>query len=190
MRLIPLTPPAMSLEIRPLGVAELDAELPQFITLLQDAVQTSPGLGFHPPLGDVVARAYWRSVRCEIEAGGRLLLAAYRDGRLVGSGQLQWASWSSGRHRAELQKLFVDSTLRNGGVGAALMRALHEAALRHQRSLIILNTRHGAPAVRFYKRLGYREVGVIPGFARDRDGEPLGTLILYQDLADAAATVP
>jgi ribosomal protein S18 acetylase RimI-like enzyme len=176
----------MPLEIRSLCASDLDAELPRLVALLQDAVHTGSGLGFQAPLGEREASAYWRSVRPELEAGTRLLLAAYRGGHLVGAGQLQWAAWSAGQHRAELQKLVVDSALRGGGVGAALVAALHEAALQQQRSLIVLNTRHGSPAVRFYKRLGYREAGVIPGFARARDGTSHATLFLYQDLADAA----
>jgi len=178
---------AMPLEIRSLCAADLDIELPRFVALLQDAVRTGAGMGFQSPLTDDEARAYWRAVRPELEAGARLLLAAYRGDHLVGSGQLEWASWSGGRHRAELQKLFVDSTQRGDGIGAALMLALHDAAREHRRSLIVLNTRVGQPATLFYKRLGYREAGVIPDFVRERNGESHGTLILYRDLAEATA---
>jgi GNAT superfamily N-acetyltransferase len=176
----------MPLEIRSLRATELDAELPRFVALLQDAVRSGSGMGFQSPLADDEARAYWRTVRSKLEAGARLLLAAYRGGRLVGSGQLEWASWSGGQHRAELQKLFVDSTQRGAGIGAALMVALHDAALRQRRSLIVLNTRVGQPATLFYKRLGYREAGVIPGYVRERNGEAHGTLILYRDLTERA----
>jgi GNAT superfamily N-acetyltransferase len=177
----------MPLEIRYLRAAELDAELPNLVALLQDAVRTGAGMGFQSPLGDDEARAYWHTVRVELDGGARLLLAAYDGGRLVGCGQLQWARWSGGQHRAELQKLFVDSAQRGAGIGAALMLALHDAAWRHRRSLIVLNTRVGQPATQFYKRHGYREAGVIPGYVRERDGEAHGTLILYRDLTEVAA---
>ena len=177
----------MPIEIRSLCAADLETELPRLVALLQDAVRAGSGMGFQAPLGDDEALAYWRTVRPELQAGVRLLLAAFRDGLLVGCGQLHWARWSGGQHRAELQKLCVDSTLHGGGIGAALMAALHDAALRHQRSLIVLNTRVGQPATRFYKRLGYREAGVIPDYVRERDGAPHGTLILYRDLSEATA---
>ena len=175
----------MPVEIRELTSAQLEAELPRLVALLKDAVESGSGLGFEAPLTDLEAREYWLSIRPELSSGSRWLLAAYADGRVIGSGQLQLAKWSGGRHRAELQKLFVDSAHRGKGVGEALIRALHETAQRHRRSLIVLNTRCGLPAVGFYKRLGYREVGVIPGFARSP--EPHATLILYRDLAPTAA---
>ncbi|HEY2979382.1 MAG TPA: GNAT family N-acetyltransferase [Burkholderiaceae bacterium] len=176
----------MSVEIRVLTPAQLEAELPRLVALLKDAVESGSGLGFQAPLSDLEAREYWLSVLPELSAGSRVLLAAYAGSRVIGSGQLQLAKWSAGRHRAELQKLFVDSAHRGHGVGEALIGALHETAQRHRRSLIVLNTRCGLPAVRFYKRLGYREAGVIPGFARGPAGESHGTLILYRDLAQTA----
>jgi acetyltransferase len=174
----------MPVQIRTLAPAQLKAERPRLVALLQDAVATGSGLGFASPLSDEEARAYWDSIEPDLRFGSRWLLAAYADGRLVGSGQLQLAKWSAGRHRAEVQKLFVDSALRGRGIGEALIVALHETARRHQRSLIVLNTRLGSPAVRFYKKLGYQEVGVIPGFARSP--EPRDTMILYRDLAEPA----
>jgi len=174
----------MPIRIRPLAPAQLEAERPRLVALLQDAVATGSGLGFVSPLSDEEARAYWHSIEPELHLGSRLLLAAYAEGRLIGSGQLQLAKWSAGHHRAEVLKLFVDSTQRGRGVGALVHVALHESARRHQRSLIVLNTRVGQPAVRFYKRLGYQEVGVIPGFARGPEGELRDTLILYRDLAE------
>jgi ribosomal protein S18 acetylase RimI-like enzyme len=174
----------MPMQIKTLTPAQLQAELPRLVALLKDAVGAGSGLGFEPPLSDEEARDYWLSIQPELQAGSRWLLAAYDGGRLIGSGQLQLDKWSAGRHRAELQKLFVDSTQRNRGVGQALIAALHETARQHRRSLIVLNTRYGQPAVRLYKRLGYREAGVIPGFTRSHTGEPRSTLILYQDLAD------
>jgi GNAT superfamily N-acetyltransferase len=179
---------AMPIHIRTLTPAGLEAELPRFVALLQDAVQTGSGLGFEAPLTDEEARAYWRSIQPELHDGSRWLLAAYAaDGRLIGSGQLELAQWSAGRHRAELQKLFVDSEQRSRGVGEALIDALHETARQHQRSLIVLNTRCGLPPVRFYKRLGYQEAGIIPGFTRSPTGEARDTMILYRDLAQSAA---
>jgi ribosomal protein S18 acetylase RimI-like enzyme len=177
----------MSVQIRTLAPAQLEAELPRLVALLQDAVHTGSGLGFESPLTDEEAREYWFSIEPELRAGSRWLLAAYVDGGLVGSGQLQLAKWSAGRHRAEVQKLFVDSAQRGRGIGEALIAALHDTARRHQRSLIVLNTRHGMPAVRFYKRLGYQEAGVIPGFTVSRTGEPRATLILYRNLMQPAA---
>jgi hypothetical protein len=63
------------------------------------------------------------------------------------------------------------------------MAALRGAAWQQGRSLLILNARQGAPAVGFYKGLGYREVGVVPGYTLGPAGERYDNVTLYQQLA-------
>jgi GNAT superfamily N-acetyltransferase len=140
-------------------------------------------LGFLPPLSADVARDYWLTVRRDLQAGTRLLLGAFTDdGVIVGSGQLSFPPWPNARHRAELQKLFVWGALRGMGVGRLLMTALHEAARDRGRSLILLNTRRGGPEG-FYKGLGYKEIGVVPGFFVGASGERYDTVSYYQELS-------
>jgi ribosomal protein S18 acetylase RimI-like enzyme len=79
--------------------------------------------------------------------------------------------------------LFVDRASRGQGIGRLLLRALHDAAREKGRTLIRLSTRHGEPAEEFYKSLGYKEVGVIPGWTIDRTGGRYDHVELYQDLA-------
>ena len=63
------------------------------------------------------------------------------------------------------------------------MAALHDAAREHGRSLLLLNTRKDGRAERFYKRLGYREAGVIPGWTLGPAGERYTHVTLYRELA-------
>ena len=173
----------MSPRIRPISAVELPLVMPALIELLQDAVNGGASLGFLAPLAPEEAREYWQSLRPELEAGARVLLAAYCDDRLVGSGQLLFPKWSAQRHRAEVQKLFVLGACRGHGIGRSLMAGLHGTARQQGRSLILLNTRRGEPAEGFYTALGYREAGVIPGFTIDAGGKRHDTVTLYQDLA-------
>lgn len=168
---------------RVMSAAELTPLLPVLIELLRETVNGGASLGFLPPLGLEEAREYWLSLRPELEAGSRLLLLARTGAGLVGSGQLAMATLPSSRHRAEVQKLFVSPAHRGLGVGRALMAALHEAAQQHGRSLLLLNTRRGNPAERFYKGLGYREVGVVPGWTVGPAGERYDHVTLYQELS-------
>jgi len=62
------------------------------------------------------------------------------------------------------------------------MRALHIAARQHGRTLILLSTRHGEPAEKFYKSFGYVTVGVIPGWTIDRAGSRYDHVEMYSDL--------
>ena len=177
----------MSLHIQSLSAAELEDELVAFTHLLKDAVDSGASLGFLAPLELDVARAYWASLRGELRKGTRLLLAARAaDGRIVGTGQLSLATMPSARHRAELQKLLVDSRVRGTGIGRQLMEALHAEALAHGRSLILLGTRGGGRPEAFYQRLGYRVAGVIPGYTTDASGRRYDSTTYYLDLASSA----
>jgi GNAT superfamily N-acetyltransferase len=173
----------MSTGIRPITSPELKHLLPVLVELLRDTVNGGAPLGFLSPLTRDEARVYWLSLRPELQAGSRLLLAAHTEDRIVGSGQLAFPSSPNARHRAELQKVFVASTLRGRGVGRSLMAALHDTARRHGRSLLLLNTRRGEPAEAFYKGLGYREAGVLPGWTVGPAGERYDHVTLYQELS-------
>ena len=173
----------MSVTIRAISAADLDCVLSPLTELLRESVDAGASLGFLAPLSYEDARDYWWSLRPELQAGSRLLLAAYAEDRVIGSGQLALPKWSNATHRAELQKVFVATAMRGQGVGRRLMTGLHDAARAHGRSLLLLSTRHGEPTEEFYKGLGYREVGVIPGYMYGPGGKRYDNLVLYQELS-------
>jgi ribosomal protein S18 acetylase RimI-like enzyme len=173
----------MSISIRSIGPGELKTVSSLLANLLVEVVHGGASLGFLAPLGQDQARSYWLSLRREMIAGHRLLLVAEDGDRIVGAGQLSLPSWPNARHRAEMQKLLVSAAVRGRGIGRAIVGALHDAARRRGRSLILLGARRGAPAEAFYRRLGYREVGVIPGFAVGTSGERYDNVSFYIELA-------
>jgi acetyltransferase len=172
----------MPITIRRIPVTEFGEELPSLIALLQETVAAGTPMGFFAPLSEKMARDYWLSIVPELKSESRILLGAYDDGRLVGSGQLALAQRQNSMHRAELQKLFVSTAVRGQGVGKQLVDALHDVALRNGRSLIMLNTRRDIPAHGFYKALGYVEVGVMPGWTLGPAGERYDHVELYCEL--------
>jgi len=172
----------MTTVIRPLSSSQLENNVSILADLLIDVVHGGASMGFHAPLAHEEARAYWLSLRRELQAGTRLLLVAHHDGCIVGSGQLALPTWPNARHRAELQKLCVAKAMQGRGLGKVLVAALHDAARDRGRSLILLGARRGGRAERFYRALGYREIGVIPGYALGTAGERLDNVSFYQEL--------
>jgi acetyltransferase len=168
--------------IEQLGRAGLDQRVDEFAELLRDCVDGGASVGFLPPLGREEAAAYWRSVAPAVAGGTRLLFAAFEDGRLAGSVQLDLPGMPNGRHRAEIMKLLVTTRERNRGVGAALMARAEAAAREHRRMLVVLDTRTGDNAERLYQRLGYAIAGVIPDYALNDRGIPHATTIMYRRL--------
>jgi acetyltransferase len=172
----------MQISIRRISSAELERQLSAFSSLLSESVHAGASLGFLPPLARTESATYWLSLRPELRAGSRILLAAYDDGALVGSGQLALPPWPNARHRAEVQKLIVTAMLKGRGVGGSILAALHAGARERGRSLILLNTRRGEPPESFYKALGYRVAGVIPGYTMGPAGQRVDSVTLYHEL--------
>jgi len=173
----------MSVDIRLVSPLELDAHLPALVDLLRATIAGGSSLGFLPPLAQDAARDYWLAVRRDLQSGTRLLVAAFEDDRVVGSGQLAIPIWPNAHHRAEVQRLYVAGALRGQGVGRRLMTALHDAARERGRSLILLSTRRGGTTEDFYKGLGYREIGVVPGYSVGVAGERYDNVTFYQELS-------
>jgi GNAT superfamily N-acetyltransferase len=171
----------MRIQIRPVTAAEFSSLVPVLVKLLIDTVDEGASLGFLSPVAPMTAWRYWLAVGRELQVGSRLLVGVFRDGRIAGSGQLVLPSLPNAQHRAEVQKLFVERALRGCGVGASLMTALHAWARQRGRSLVLLNARRDV-AERFYKPLGYREIGVIPGYSLGSSGERIDTVSLYTEL--------
>ena len=148
-------------------------------TLLVDSVEGGASLGFLAPLEREEAAGYWRSVD-EALSWGLELLVAEDNGRIVGSVQLAPCTKANGRHRAEIQKLFVLTAHQGKGIGSALMAAAEERARRTGRTLLVLDTHTGSKAENLYVRSGWKSVGTIPDYAASPDGELHATTIFYK----------
>jgi len=171
----------MGTEIRAVRPDEFPSLVPALVDLLIDTVDDGASLGFIPPVVPAAAWKYWIGLVPELAAGSRVLVGVFCDGHIAGSAQLWLPSLPNARHRADVQKVFIARTLRGRGVGAALMAALHECARQRDRTLLLLNARRKV-ADRFYKPLGYREVGVIPGYSLGSNGARIDTASLYLQL--------
>jgi acetyltransferase len=168
--------------VRVVASTELEDLLPALVELLCESVNGGASLGFLPPLTHHEARRYWLSLGPELRGSSRLLFAAYVADRLAGSAQLALPSWPTARHRAELNKVMVATALRGHGIGRTLLHAIEDRAWQRGRSLLLLNTRRGYPAETFYKRLGYQEAGVIPGYMIGAAGEAYDNVAMYRRL--------
>ena len=173
----------MSIAIRTVSADELPRLVPALVAILVETVADGASLGFLPPVVPAEAGAYWTSLCPELRAGRRVIVGAFSDHEIVGSGQLVLPFLPNARHRVELQKLFVSRSQRGKGLGASLVAALHQSARDCGRTLVLLNARRSV-AEGFYKPLGYREIGVIPGYSMSADGDRIDTVSLYQELGD------
>ena len=154
--------------------------IPSLSRLLQDAVHGGASIGFLAPLLPETAERYWEQVLQQAQERTRLLLAVREGYEVVGAVQLALATPQNGRHRAEVQKLFVHTAHRRRGIAKVLLAALETAAREAGRTLLVLDTTTGSDAAKLYPQLGYQSAGVIPQYALSGDGVLEATQIFYR----------
>lgn len=171
-----------NIEIEPVTARGLPEIHNALVELLRNGVNDGATVGFLPPLSTREATAYWQGVREALRGGNRRLLVARLAGRMVGTVQLDLATPSNGRHRAEVMKVLVHQDARRRGIGRRLMGAVEGVARDEGRTLLVLDTRQGDPSETMYAALGYQRAGVIPNFAQNADGTLHNTVLFYKEL--------
>jgi acetyltransferase len=155
--------------------------LPELVALLRDSVGHGASVGFLASLSEREAGDYWQDVLARLGPAHRLWVL-YEDQRLLGSVQLALCEKPNGRHRAEVQKLFVHSSARGRGLASILLRALEQGARLSGCSLLVLDTEAGSTAEQVYQHLGWHKAGEIPGYAAVPDGRLIATALYYKPL--------
>ena len=149
--------------------------------LLIDAVHSGASVGFLAPVTRTTAYRYWSGILAAL--GDSLLLwVVESNGQVVGSVQLALCEKENGRHRAEVQKLFVLRSARGLGISTSLMQTVEAAARSQRRSLLVLDTLLGSHAEKVYRHLGWQRAGEIPDFAAAPDGELFPTVYYFKRL--------
>jgi GNAT superfamily N-acetyltransferase len=130
------------------------------------------------------AEAYWRDALADADAGGRVVLGGFAEGRLEGTVTLFLDTPPNQPFRAEIWKLMVAPAARGRGLARALMIAAEQLAAERGRSLLNLDTATEGGAAALYESLGWTLSGVIPDYAYKPQGGLTGTAIYYKRLGD------
>lgn len=173
------------LTIDRLDAQHVRANLDGLAAVLFDCVDGDASVGFMHPFTLDDARAFFESVIRDVEAGSRVLLAAYDDGEIVGTVQVAYPWQPNQPHRADIAKLLVHRKARGKGVAQQLMERAEREALADGKTVLVLDTVTGTTAFRLYQRLGWVEVGEVPDFALYPDGRRCPTTFFYKHLATA-----
>jgi GNAT superfamily N-acetyltransferase len=166
-----------------LNASQAFALLGDLAGVLVDCVEGGASVSFMPPFGKPAAEDFFRKVIQGVEAGERILLAAFLDAKLSGTVQLLTSMPPNQPHRAEIAKLLVLRSARGQGLAAALMRRAEECAREAGKTLLVLDTCEGGAAERLYIRLGWVKAGVIPKYALNPDGSWCDTIVFWKALA-------
>jgi ribosomal protein S18 acetylase RimI-like enzyme len=163
--------PLAGTRILPLDVAAAGSATAVLADILRACVDEGAHHGYLPPLVPAAARAHYQSVAKAVALGERILLAAWHNGILAGSVQIRLDTPENQRHRVDIEKLAIHPACRRQGIARRLMQEAETATARLGRELVLLDTAANSAAAAMYRRLGWSEIGQIPGCARDMAGD-------------------
>jgi GNAT superfamily N-acetyltransferase len=173
---------ADAIEIRRLEAAEARGHLDGLAAVLVDCVEGGASINYMAPFSHADAVAAFEAFVRDVEAGRRILLAAFADGELVGTVQVILAVPPNQPHRGEIGKMLVRRSARKRGIGRLLMERAEVEAKAAGKTLLVLDTVTGDDAERLYERLGWTPVGVVPDFALYPDGRFCDATILFKQI--------
>jgi ribosomal protein S18 acetylase RimI-like enzyme len=173
-----------SITIATVNNEDLDDSLDGLAEVLHATVLAGGSVNFILPFSMTDSRQFWQHKMFPIiRSGGRLLLIATMQGRIVGTGQLLLDMPPNQVHRCEISKLLVHPEFRKRGIARRLMTDLEGHATRLGRRLITLDTRTGDAAEPLYLSLDYKIAGTIPNFCRATDSDRMdATTYMYKDI--------
>ena len=171
-----------AIEIRRLGPAEAREHVDGLARVLHDCVAGGASVGYMAPFSLDDARAAFAGFAAEVEAGRRLLLAAFVDDGLAGTVQVILATMPNQPHRGEIAKMLVHRSARRRGLARALMERAEDEARAAGKTLLVLDAVTDGAAARLYAGMGWNEVGVVPNFALLPDGRFCDTTYFWKAL--------
>ncbi len=173
-------------EIRPLTGAEDSRYIPDLADVLLDCVEGGASVSFMAGFTRAQAEDFFRNALEGATAGERILLAAFENGRVVGTVQVLLKMPPNQPHRGEIAKMLVHRSARGKGVAAQLMNRAEICAAEAGKTLLVLDTVTGGDAERLYTRLGWQKTGVIPNYALFPDGRMAATTVFWKNIGSGS----
>ena len=117
--------------------AAVEQDIADLGDVLRAVVYGGAGVSFFVPFSTEQARTFWRDkVLPAVQAGTRRVVVARRNGRIVGTVQIDLATPPNQPHRADVAKMLVHPDLRRRGIARALMTELEAIAGSAGRTLL------------------------------------------------------
>jgi GNAT superfamily N-acetyltransferase len=150
--------------------------------VLVACVDTGASVSFFPPMAFATARAFWHKVAAAVARGEKILIAAWLDGNLVGTTQVDLATPENQPHRADLAKMLVHPDARRHGIGRAMLARAEAEARAAGRWLLTLDTLAGDDGEKLYRAGGWQECGRIDDYALNAERVPSTTVLFSKRL--------
>ncbi len=153
---------------------------------LVETVAHGGSVGFMHPLAPSDAAAFWDGALAATAGGGRIVLGAWADARIVGTVSLLLDLPPNQPHRAEIAKMMTRVAWRGRGVARALLETAEKLAVERGRTLLVLDTASEEGASGLYEKCGFSFAGEIPDFALKPQGGLTGTKLYWKRIGSPA----
>jgi GNAT superfamily N-acetyltransferase len=169
--------PVPAAEVR--AVASVDETLRrELLTCWTDVTNAGGAVGFVPPVTeDDIAPALDELVR-RVREGRTVLALLTVDGTTAGFAVVARAGSPLRQHWATVFRVQIHPSRQGTGLGRVLMAGVHAIARDEGLEFLHLGARAGTGADDFYRRLGYEEVGRMPGAIRVAPGDDRDEILL------------
>jgi GNAT superfamily N-acetyltransferase len=175
--------PLTGIAIQRLDAAAAASAEAALARVLVACVETGASVSFLPPMALPTALAFWKKVSGAVARGEKILLAAWSDGDLVGTVQLDLATPENQPHRADVAKMLVHPAARRRGIGRAMLDRIEAEARAAGRWLLTLDTLAGDDGEKLYRAAGWTDCGRIPDYALNAERIPFPTVLFFKRLA-------
>ncbi|MGW4942410.1 N-acetyltransferase family protein [Actinoplanes sp. NPDC004185] len=168
-----------------------DALRAEILALWTEVTNAGGAVGFVAPVRQDDVRPVAETALAGVAGGVDRLLIGVDGGRLVALLFIADNRFALKAHWRVLKRVMVRPGSQRRGYGAALMREAAAVASELGLAGLQVTVRDGHGLDGFYRRLGYREVGRIPGALRIAPGDDRDELLMWLALGqpqDAAFT--
>ncbi|MDI5939992.1 MULTISPECIES: GNAT family N-acetyltransferase [unclassified Micromonospora] len=162
---------------------DLTAELrAQIVALWVDVTNAGGAVGFVPPVTAADVRPVAEAAFAGIVDGSDRLLVGFDGDRPQAVLVFADNRFDLKAHWCVLKRVMVHPGTQGRGYGSALMREAERLGRKLGREALHVTVRGGLGLERFYTRLGYREVGRLPGALRVAPGDDRDEILMWLDL--------
>jgi ribosomal protein S18 acetylase RimI-like enzyme len=144
-----------------------------------DVSNAGGAVGFVPPVTAQDVRPLVDAMVGAVERGDELLVVLEVDGSLAGFAVIKLSRSPLIRHYGHVVRVQIHPDLHGRGLGRDLMEGVRKRAVRAGLEGLTLDVRGGTGTDAFYARLGYLEVGRIPGAVRVADWDDRDSISMF-----------
>ncbi len=140
-------------------------------------------VGFLPPVTAEQIRPTARTALARVSDGSATLVVLGESDRIVAWCVLEESPSELRRHWRTVVRVQVAPDRQGAGLGEQLMRAAADVARDELKlAALCLSVRGGTGIEHFYRRLGYREIGRLPGAIRVGPDDDREEILMWREL--------